>query len=351
MTMEKQITAFIETLKKNKRLSTFDKASTKQAIVIRLLSLLGWDIFNVDEVKPDHSVKSSLIDFVLRPGNIDTVFIGVESVGEELNRFQKDLLGSALNEGVKLAILTNGVTWWFYLSFSEGAFEQKRFCALDLLKHPPGETAARFIELLEKDNIAKGKALKIAESIQTKRQRKLIEKSMGKAWNNIISEPHETLVKLFGETVEGICGYKPDKEMITEYLTELGQTAVVQEANSQKTASFPLPRTYKGQAISGFTFVGDSFKVSAWDEFLLKLCEVLIQKHDKDIERLLWHSVDNKYYFREDPDELRLPVNIEGTNILVETHLSTEDTVKVAHSILNAFGFSGDDLEIKSKKK
>ncbi len=349
--MEKQIVAFFETLKANKRLSTFDKASTKQAIVIRLLSLLGWDIFNVDEVKPDHSVKSSLIDFALRQNKIDAVFIGVEKVGGDLKPCQKDLLGSALNEGVKLAVLTNGVAWWFYLSFSEGAFEQKRFCALDLLKQPPSEAATRIVELLEKDNVVKGKALKIAESIQTKRQRKLIKKSMGKAWNRIIAEPHETLVKLFSETVQTLCGYRPDKEMVTEFLIELGRTRGVEEKSETKKAAFPHPNTYKGHVVTAFTFMADSFKVDAWDGFLLKLCEVLISKYDQDIERLLWHSVDNKYYFREDPDELRLPVNIEGTNIYVETHLSPEDTVKVAHSILSAFGYSGDDLEIKSKKK
>ena len=53
--MENKIIELIESLKSNKRVDTFDKASTKQAIVIRLLSLLGWEIFDVDEVKPDRS--------------------------------------------------------------------------------------------------------------------------------------------------------------------------------------------------------------------------------------------------------------------------------------------------------
>lgn len=349
--MEKQIIEFFGTLTANKRLSTFDKASTKQAIVIRLLSLLGWDIFNVDEVKPDQAVKSSLIDFTLRPGKDDAVFIGVEKVGEDLNRSQKNLLGAALDEGVNLVVLTNGLTWWFYLALSEGSFEQKRFFALDLSKQPPKETAPRFVELLEKENVAKGKALKLAESILVKRQRRLIEKSMGKAWNRIISEPNEKLIQLFGEAVENLCGYKPDEEMITEFLAEFAHAGVVAEETEQEKVAFPQPSIYKGHVVTAFSFVGDTFKVNAWDEFLLKLCEVLISKHDQDIERLLWHSVDNKYHFREDPDELRLPVKIEGTNIFVETHLGPEDTVKVAHSILTAFGFSGDDLEIKSKKK
>lgn len=350
--MEKQIAALIDTLKTNKKLGSFDKASTKQAIVIRLLSLLGWDIFNVDEVKPDHAVKSFQVDFALRPDNLEAVFVGVEKVGEDLSRSQKELLGCAHKEGVKLAVLTNGVTWWFYLPFSEGAPEQKRFCALELLKQNPRDIAARLVELLEKGSVAQGKALKIAESLQTKRQRKLLEKSMAKAWKRLFAEPHEAVVKLFGETVEKICGFRPDKEMLVTFLTERASSGPPEEPAAEPAKPFvPAARTYEGRVVTAFFFKDDSYKVDAWDAFLLKLCEVLLTKHDQDVEKLLWHSVDNRYYFRENPDELRLPVNIDGTNIFVETHLSPDDTVKIAYSILAAFGYSSSDLEIKTKGK
>ena len=61
--MEKKITAFIESLKGDKRLITLDEASTKQAIIIKMLSLLGWDIFNVDEVKPDLVVNAQVCNW------------------------------------------------------------------------------------------------------------------------------------------------------------------------------------------------------------------------------------------------------------------------------------------------
>ena len=55
--MQKQIQSFINDLKSNKRLSSFDEASTKQAVNFKTtLSLLGWDIFNVEEVYPDYAV-------------------------------------------------------------------------------------------------------------------------------------------------------------------------------------------------------------------------------------------------------------------------------------------------------
>jgi predicted type IV restriction endonuclease len=47
--MGDQLSSFIESLKSDRRIVSFDEASTKQAVVTRLLSLLGWDIFNIDD--------------------------------------------------------------------------------------------------------------------------------------------------------------------------------------------------------------------------------------------------------------------------------------------------------------
>ncbi len=66
--MQKQIQSFIQDLKSNKKLSSFDEASTKQAVVLRMLSFLGWDIFNVEEVCPDYVVNSSQVSYALRTG-------------------------------------------------------------------------------------------------------------------------------------------------------------------------------------------------------------------------------------------------------------------------------------------
>ena len=86
--MQKQITAFIDELKANKKLASFDEASTKQAVVLRLLSFLGWDIFNVEEVFPDFSTGSSNISYALRIRNTNKVFIEVKRVHKKLDSYR-----------------------------------------------------------------------------------------------------------------------------------------------------------------------------------------------------------------------------------------------------------------------
>ena len=93
--MKKEIVTFVKDLKSNKKLDKFDEASTKQAVVLRLFSFLGWDIFNVDEVYPDYSVNSHSVTYSLRNKNTNKIFVEVKRVHERLDNHQKSLLSFA----------------------------------------------------------------------------------------------------------------------------------------------------------------------------------------------------------------------------------------------------------------
>ena len=80
--MKNQIESFIKDLKSNKKLASFDESSTKQAVVLRLLSFLGWDIFDVEEVYPDYSSNSHIVSYALRVKNTSKLFIEVKRVHE-----------------------------------------------------------------------------------------------------------------------------------------------------------------------------------------------------------------------------------------------------------------------------
>jgi predicted type IV restriction endonuclease len=349
--MEKKLIEFIESLKATKRLKSMDEASTKQAIVIKMLSLLDWDIFNVDEVKPNLAVKTQVVDYALRKNKMNTIFIRVKKVSEELDSHQKEILGSAIAEGVKLAILTNGVIWWFYLPFQEGSSDQKRFCAIDLLRQKPIEVVLKLINLLEKSNVTSGKALKKAEVMHETRQTRVIDKSLSEAWKKLLSRPPDALIKLINETVVKIGGYRADEKVIVKYLNAWARGEAGEEIIDLKEPLATPSETFEGLAIKSFTFKDQSYSVDSWERFLVKLCELMAAEYNKDLEALLWHSVDNKFFFRDNPEELRLPLNIKGTNIFVETAMSPDVTMKVARSVLEAFGYAGSDLDIKIEEK
>lgn len=114
-TMRHQIESFIEDIcASRKKISTFGKASTKQAIVLRLLSLLEWDIFDVEEVCPDYSVDSYKVSYALLVNGNNKVFIEVKRSDEKIDNHQKSSVTFAAKEGVDLRVLTNGFEWRFF---------------------------------------------------------------------------------------------------------------------------------------------------------------------------------------------------------------------------------------------
>ncbi len=169
--MSEELLGLIEDFKKDDRLSFFDEARTKQALVLRVLKALGWDPFNIDEVCPEYSVGGKRVDYVLRHGGINKAFIEVKKVSENLERHQEQLLNYSFREGVKLAILTNGISWWFYLPLREGSWEQRKFYAIDIYDQKSEEIAKKFEEFLSKENVVSDRTIENAENLYKNRQK------------------------------------------------------------------------------------------------------------------------------------------------------------------------------------
>lgn len=217
--MTDQLKAFIENLKTNPRVLAFDEAATKQAIILPILHLLGWNTYNIDEVNPEFSVEGGRVDYSLRDNNTNKVFIEVKKTSEDLERHEEQLLLYSFRQGVKLASLTNGMTWWFYLPTKEGDWKTRKFYTIDIIQQDSHDVAQKFIELLSKNNVQAGKALHSAEAIHKGRQRKkVIEETLPEVWNKIISEPDSLLIEHVSEVTKKLCGFKPEIDETTQFL-------------------------------------------------------------------------------------------------------------------------------------
>lgn len=223
--MNKELLKLINDFKKDERLRSLSEEATKQAVILRILNVLGWDTFNIDEVCPEYSLGGRRVDYALRYKGKNKVFIEVKKVNEDLEKHQEQLLNYAFQEGVRLAILTNGISWWFYLPLREGSWEQRKFYTIEIYEQGSEDITKKFEEFLSKENVISDRAIENAERIYESKQRQhLIEETLPKAWKKIITEPDELLVELLAETTEKLCGYKPDNEMVKQFLKELAQS-------------------------------------------------------------------------------------------------------------------------------
>ena len=376
--MQKQIQSFIKDLKSNKKLSSFDQASTKQAVVLRMLSFLGWDIFNVDEVCPDYAANSSHVSYALRLGDTNKIFVEVKRIGEKLDNHQKKFVETATGEDADIAVLTNGVTWWFYLTSSNGSWQQKWFYSADFFAQEPDTFVPQLIDLLTMEKVSKGQALKTAKNLFRDKKQKMAADFLPKAWNQILSQPNKIFIELLSLQTEKLCGYKVDIKSIESFLglhldewliTDIPNTVAAPPSTSLESEIFDSKvkptstasegirnnensrkfESYTDKSIKSFTFIGHSHIVRAWDEVLPILCDYLAATHEKDFEKVLWISDNQKPYFSRYSDQLRIPEKIKETDIYVETRMKPDEVVKTAHKLIETFGYSQDDLSIDAR--
>ena len=355
--MNEELLRLINDFKNDRRLLSFDEAATKQAVILRILKALGWEPFNIDEVYPECSVGGKRVDYALRHESRNKVFIEVKKVNEDLEKYQEQLLNYSFQEGVKIAILTNGISWWFYLPLREGSWEQRKFYTIEIYDQESDDIVKKFEEFLSKDNVISDRAIENAEKLYKSRQKQhLIKETLPKAWEKIITEPDELLVELLVDTTEKLCGYKPDNEMVEQFLIKVRQGGVIQpkkEMPSYKQSpsnqkSRPLSQNYTGKSIVAFTFKETRYPVRSWKEMLIKTANLMLSAHREQFDKVLNLVGRKRPYFTRNPNELRNPERIIDTDIYVETNLSANSIVNLSKSIVALFGYRENDIYIEA---
>ena len=223
--MAETITQAVEQITSTVLTTSLDESATKQSVVLRMLGLCGWDLFDLAQVAPEYTVGSRRVDYALMPGTANAVFIEVKRLGENLANHQQQLLEYCFREGVGLAVLTNGQTWWLYLPLQPGSWEERRFLTIDLASQEPATVERQFTEYLSQENVSDGRAVRNAEDLVQSRQRAgIANRTIVEAWNQIVATPDDLLVDLVSEATVRICGIAPEREMVEQFLSRRIQT-------------------------------------------------------------------------------------------------------------------------------
>ena len=162
------------------------------------------------------------------------------------------------------------------------------------------------------------------------------------------------LVELLANTTEKLCGYKPNNEMVEQFLMRVSQETIIQLRKEPPThVRFPvkmsssLSENYTGKSIVAFTFKGRRYDVRSWREMLIRITELMLSAHREQFNKVLNLVGRKRPYFTRNPNELRIPERVDNTNIYVETHLNANSIVKLSKNIIALFGYKEDDLSIE----
>ena len=355
--MSDKLLEVIEDLQPDKSLNSLSEADISLGVVLRILDALNWSTYNRREVSPEYSVENRWVDYALLIGNTPQVFIEVKKGGEPLEKHQEQLLDYAFRQGVKVAVLTNGAIWWFYLPLLEVNWEQRKSATVEFDKQDKAEIVQKLIDLLDKENVRSGKAVQNAEYLYEQNQRKAkISAVLPKAWNQLVNEPDDFLVELLADKADELCGYKPEKKEVEQFLSVHLQNIRV---TSPPAVVEPIPtpeskpsdrRKRKAFTVTkpeAFTFNGSRHEIESWRGMLVRLCEIVHAAHRDRFEEVLNLRGRNRPYFSRNSSDLREYRAINKTGIYVEVNQSATSSRKLARELIFLFGYDEDDLSFE----
>lgn len=359
--MHSPLVAFIDAVKTDRdRIQGFDEAKTVQYIILRILSMLGWDIF--EEVIPEYMVLGGKVDLAVQRGGVNRIFVEAKRVGADLETHQDQLLRYAFSEGVKLGVMTSGVSWWLYLPLAEGSWEQRRFFAIDLLEQDSTAAADNFIRFLEAERVVSGEALRSAEAYRQSRQRVyILHKTLPLAWNKLVSQPDELLLDMLIETTESLSGYRAEQEMVARFLAQHRRQLLVPEPGDTSdigaASQAPVTPTTGSQIAHASDLTGSKptafaigdrvYEINYWIEMLGQVCDCLYERDPhRFMEAALSLKGRKRPYFTCNPDELRSPWQFRDTDLYIEANQSASSIYMRCRSLLALFDHDPEALRV-----
>ena len=359
---------FIKKIQTEKKIQTLNEEATKQSIILPILQLLGWQVFDADEVYPEFSIGNTRVDYALRNGSINKVFIEVKRINENLEKHQEQLLTYSFRQGVNLSILTNGIIWWFYLPLQEGSWEQRKFYAVDMYSQGFEKITEILNDFLAREKVFNGDALSNAKKLYGNRQKKaIIKRNIPKAWRKLHIEGDELLIELLAETTEKVCGYRPEDSQVSEFLysivnqelpkfdkrkgkmkKKIGHNNIdVNNSSAPNNNLYSLNDNFTYKKITGFVFLSNNISVTSWKQLLIKFVEKIYYLHNQEFDTIISVSGKKRPYFTKNNNELRLPKKISNSDYFVETNLSANNIVSIVKDVLKVFNYEENDLEIR----
>lgn len=330
-----------------------DEASIRSAAVMRMLAALGWDPFDVAQVKPEYAAGKRRVDFALLVEGKPRVFLEVEPADADLDRRQPHLLSMAARSRVPLAVLTNGARWAFYLATAEGG-EDRRVHTVDLLENEPEEGSEGLQRFLGQAAVTSDEAVANAKEVyRGLRRRRALRVDVPKAWEAILKDPPDLLLVLVAEVTERMCGFRPEKADVAAFLSSNTAAPEMKTVLEAPTASPPLEssrsraESFTGKRVIGFVLFGQSYRPSAWQDVLTTVARELYSRHRSSFRMCLSLGNSRATYFSTDPRELRSAAKVGDSPYHVEARLEPDALVRLCRELMALFGHLESDLRIE----
>ena len=336
-------------------LTELNETAMKQAVVLRVLDAAGWNAFDLTEVEPDFQVGTAKVDYALKAASsirqrssaTPRVLVEVKSLGENLQseRHQRRLLNHCARSEVELGVLTNGLSWFFFLWSPENGRRDNRFCEINILEEPEA-AASELNNYLAKDKVSNGQSVRSAErSLRERNRDELMRNSIMEGWQQVVRGLDEGLVELIATAAEQKTGTRPENRLVRRVLidsrAELLASVIESDAPVRSRGGRSRP--------SSFTFQSERHDVRSWPELLVEVCSIMQERHPSEFEKILEIGGRKNRYFSRDADELIQSRQVGNTGIYASCQGAGVLIISRVGRVLQLFGYPEDSLAVETR--
>lgn len=342
--------------------------ATKNALIMPLLQLLGYNIFDPQEVIPEFIAdvgvkKGEKVDYAIFKDKKLSIIIECKAFGTDLNKsYYIDQLYRYFSvSDVSIAILTNGETYMFYTDIEEkNKMDQKPFMVFNMLNVQ--EALIPELKRLSKTDFDTNNIATSATDLKfTKEIKNILKKELSSPTDDfvryLISQimPNKrktfVLINMFSKITKLAftqlikeCVNTKLESMILDDLQNTSETKT--DTYLQKSEELLSDNEDKirkpARRIKGFKLKEEIYEVKTWIGVLRKLCYLIITRHTDTFMRLL----ELKSYFTTDANLWESAEKIEGTDLYVFTNLSANNIERLCNKIMELFDYRPDDFSI-----
>lgn len=206
--------------------------ATKNALVMPFIGALGYDVFNPLEVVPEFiadvgTKKGEKVDYAVMQDGQPIMIFECKQAGANLSDANMSQLFRYFTVShARIAILTNGIQYWFFSDLEESnKMDTRPFLVLDLLDLSQAHVDE--IKRLGKDDFDLEQMLSAATELKFTREIKKIIQSQ-------IDAPDEEFVRFFfNQTNPGVRFMASAKEQFTQFVRSALQQYINERVNSR----------------------------------------------------------------------------------------------------------------------
>ncbi|MFC2059932.1 hypothetical protein ACFLTZ_02410 [Chloroflexota bacterium] len=219
-TMKDRLIRKIDSLKSYPLTDKDNESVARRRAISPILEILDW--LNGDDMLEEYHVPKGNVDYALIKDKEPKVFIEAKRAFIDLStdEVEMQILTYCIPASVRIAVLTTGMNWLFYLPFEtqEGSFKDRMFAEVDLMKRESLEVADRLIKYLAKDNVYSNEAEREAkDSLNHLR----IKEYLAEVWEKLKNDPDERLIHLLIEITEQTHHVRPSQDEVKTFLNEI----------------------------------------------------------------------------------------------------------------------------------